>query len=184
MKFKILSESPNRIRVQVLQNSMSFEQADTLFYYVRHIKGVTFAKVTDRTCTITIKFTGDKWDIVDALQRFNYEMFKKFKPGAILLNMARGSIVDTEGLLKALDEGILSGAGIDTYEYEMPYIQKDYQDKAIEDEVFARLVHHPRVMYSPHIAYFTDEAIKNLVEGALNAAVEVITTGTSKSRVN
>ena len=55
---------------------------------------------------------------------------------------------------------------------------------AIEDEVFARLVHHPRVMYSPHIAYFTDEAIKNLVEGALNAAVEVITTGTSKSRVN
>ena len=61
---------------------------------------------------------------------------------------------------------------------------KDYQDKAIEDEVFARLVHHPRVMYSPHIAYFTDEAIKNLVEGALNAAVEVITTGTSKSRVN
>ena len=115
---------------------------------------------------------------------FDYEMFKKFKPGAILLNMARGSIVDTEGLLKALDEGILAGAGIDTYEYEMPYIQKDYQDKAIEDKVFARLVHHPHVMYSPHIAYFTDEAIKNLVEGALNAAVEVITTGTSKSRVN
>ena len=115
---------------------------------------------------------------------FDYEMFQKFKPGSILLNMARGSIVDTEGLLKALDEGILSGAGIDTYEYEMPYIQKDYQDKVIEDEVFASLVHHPRVMYSPHIAYFTDEAIKNLVEGALNAAVEVITTGTSKSRVN
>ena len=54
MKFKILSESPNRIRVQVLQNSMSFEQADTLFYYVRHIKGVTFAKVTDRTCTLQL----------------------------------------------------------------------------------------------------------------------------------
>lgn len=120
----------------------------------------------------------------DNRHRFDYEMFQKFKPGSILLNMARGSIVDTEGLLKALDEGILSGAGIDTYEYEMPYIQKDYQDKLIEDEVFARLVHHPRVMYSPHIAYFTDEAIKNLVEGALNAAVEVITTGTSKSRVN
>lgn len=87
MKFKILSESPNRIRVQVLQNSMSFEQADTLFYYVRHIKGVTFAKVTDRTCTITIKFTGDKWDIVDALQRFNYEKFKA--PEEYIINSSR-----------------------------------------------------------------------------------------------
>ena len=60
----------------------------------------------------------------DNRHRFDYEMFQKFKPGSILLNMARGSIVDTEGLLKALDVGILSGAGIDTYEYEMPYIQK------------------------------------------------------------
>ena len=87
MKFKILSESPNRIRVQVLQRRMSFEQADTLFYYVRHIKGVTFARVTDRTCTVTIKFTGDKWDIVDALQRFDYERFKA--PEEYLINSSR-----------------------------------------------------------------------------------------------
>ena len=87
MKFKILSESPNRIRVQVLQRRMSFEQADTLFYYVRHIKGVTFARVTDRTCTVTIKFTGDKWDIVDALQRFDYERFKAHSMQGIRINL-------------------------------------------------------------------------------------------------
>ena len=75
MKFKILSESDNRIRIQVLQKNMSFKQADTLFYYVRHIKGVTFARVADRTCTVTIKFTGDKWNIVYALQCFDYEKF-------------------------------------------------------------------------------------------------------------
>jgi len=60
MKFKIMSESNGRLRIQLLQRYMSYEQADTLFYYVRHLPGVTFAKVSDRTCTLTIKFIGDK----------------------------------------------------------------------------------------------------------------------------
>ena len=76
MKFKIMSESKGRLRIQLLQKYISYEQADTLFYYVRHLAGVTFAKVADRTCTLTIKFTGDKWDIVDALQKFDYDSFK------------------------------------------------------------------------------------------------------------
>ena len=75
MKFKIMSESNGRLRIQILQKYVSYEQADTLFYYVRHLAGVTFAKVSDRTCTLTIKFTGDKWDIVDALQKFDYDSF-------------------------------------------------------------------------------------------------------------
>ena len=75
MKFKILSESGHRIRVRILQKSMSFMQADTLFYYIRYIKGVTFVRVTDRTCTATIKFTGDKCDIIDALRKFDYDKF-------------------------------------------------------------------------------------------------------------
>ncbi|MGP1612652.1 MAG: heavy metal translocating P-type ATPase [Catonella sp.] len=87
MKFKILSESDNRIRVQFLQKSMSFEQADTLVYYIRHIKGVTFTKVSDRTCTATIKFNGDKWNIVAALQRFSYERFEA--PEEFIKNSSR-----------------------------------------------------------------------------------------------
>ena len=87
MKFKILSESDNRIRVRVLQKAMSYEQADTLFYYVRHIKGVTFVRVSDRTCTVTIKFEGDKWNIVDALQKFSYERFEA--PEEFIKNSSR-----------------------------------------------------------------------------------------------
>ena len=87
MKFKILSESDNRIRVKFLQKSMSFEQADTLVYYIRHIKGVTFTKVSDRTCTATIKFNGDKWNIVAALQRFSYERFEA--PEEFIKNSSR-----------------------------------------------------------------------------------------------
>ncbi len=112
---------------------------------------------------------------------FDIDMFRQFKRGAIFLNMARGSIVDTKGLLQALDEGILYGVGIDTYENEQVVVQ---HTGVVEDAVFNNLIQRDNVMYSPHIAYFTDEAIRNMVEGALNACVEVIKTGTSKYRVN
>ncbi|MGF3067025.1 D-2-hydroxyacid dehydrogenase [Facklamia sp. P12945] len=115
---------------------------------------------------------------------FDEKMFKKFKQGAVLLNMARGSVIDTTALLNALDEGILLGAGLDTYEHEAPYIPKDFSDKEIEDEVFVKVLDHPKVIYSPHIAFYTDESVKNLVEGGLNATLDVIKTGTTKNRVN
>lgn len=98
--------------------------------------------------------------------------------------MARGALVDTADLLAALDQGLLDGAGIDTYEFEGPYVPKNFQGKDITDELFLDLIHHPKVIYTPHAAYYTDEAVKNLVEGALNATVDVIKTGTTAMRVN
>jgi D-lactate dehydrogenase len=48
----------------------------------------------------------------------NRDKFKLVKKGAILINTARGSIVDTEALIEALDQKILSGAGLDVIEGE------------------------------------------------------------------
>lgn len=115
---------------------------------------------------------------------FNLDFFKQFKKGAILLNMARGALVKTEDLLKALDLGLLDGAGIDTYEFEGPYIPKNFTGQEITDHLFLELINHPKVIYTPHAAYYTDEAVKNLVEGGLNATVDVIKTGTTANRVN
>lgn len=68
--------------------------------------------------------------------------------------------------------------------FEGPYIPKNCQGQDISDKDFLRLINHPKVIYTPHAAYYTDEAVKNLVEGALNACVEVIETGTTTTRVN
>lgn len=115
---------------------------------------------------------------------FDKELLLKCKKDAILLNMARGALIDTKALIEVLDEGHLMGVGLDTYEEEGPLIPKNLTDQTIEDELFLQVINHPKIIYSPHIAFYTDEAVKNLVEGGLNATLEVIETGTTRNRVN
>ncbi|MHD0396671.1 D-lactate dehydrogenase [Staphylococcus simulans] len=115
---------------------------------------------------------------------FNKDMFAKFKDGAILVNAARGAVVDTEALIDAVNEGKLNGAAIDTYEFEMPYFTFDFTGKEIEDETFKKLIENDNIQLTPHIAFFSDEAVRNLVEGGLNAALNVIKTGDTPTRLN
>ncbi|MFR6531651.1 MAG: D-lactate dehydrogenase, partial [Staphylococcus simulans] len=115
---------------------------------------------------------------------FNKEMFAKFKDGAILVNAARGAVVDTEALIDAVNEGKLTGAAVDTYEFEMPYFTFDFTGKELEDETFKKLIENDRIQLTPHIAFFSDEAVRNLVEGGLNAALNVIKTGDTPTRLN
>ncbi|MGO3170817.1 MAG: D-2-hydroxyacid dehydrogenase [Bavariicoccus seileri] len=122
--------------------------------------------------------------LADNYHLFNDELFRSLKPNAILLNMARGALVDTEALLRALDENRLAAAALDTYEFESPYVAHDYTNKSIKDELFVNILNHPKISYTPHIAFYTDEAVKNLVEGGLNATLEVIETGTTPLSVN
>ena len=120
----------------------------------------------------------------DNYHLFNKELFNQFKDGAVLVNTARGSIVDTKALLQALDSGKISGAALDTYENESAYFPKDFRETEISDPILKELMMHPDVILTPHIAFYTDIAVKNLVEGGLGAALSVINTGTCETRVN
>ncbi|ULG72032.1 D-2-hydroxyacid dehydrogenase [Macrococcus brunensis] len=115
---------------------------------------------------------------------FNKEMFAQFKKGAILINAARGSVIDTPALIEAIDSGQLAAAALDTYEFESQYFPKDFSNQEIEDKDLLRLIEHDKIIVTPHIAFYTDVAVQNLVEGGLNAALEVIQTGTCETRLN
>ena len=74
----------------------------------------------------------------------NFRRLKMMKPGAFLINCARGGIVNERDLVKALDKQIIAGAALDVFEKEPP---DDYT-----------LIRHKRVIATPHIAGSTSES--------------------------
>lgn len=73
MKFIIKHEIKGRIRVHIIQNKMTYAQADILAFYLNNNKYVTFAKVYDRTSDATINYIGDRAEIVTLLKHFRYD---------------------------------------------------------------------------------------------------------------
>ena len=87
MKFIIKHEIKGRMRVHLLQNRMTFGQADTLLYYLSSQKLVTGVKVREKTQDATINFVGDREEVIRALKAFHYETAKV--PEVYLKNSGR-----------------------------------------------------------------------------------------------
>jgi glyoxylate/hydroxypyruvate reductase len=93
--------------------------------------------------------------------------FAKMKKLAVIVNIARGPIIDTDALVKALDEGHIFGAGLDVIENE-PNISADHP-----------LLKQPRCVLVPHIGSATIEtreqmaieSVKNLLAGLEGGAM-------------
>lgn len=116
--------------------------------------------------------------------QFDYAMFKKFKPSAYFINNARGSIVDTKALIQALDDQLISGAALDTYEGEGAYVPIDNRETGIDDRLFQDVLNHPKILFTPHVAHYTNVSVRNIMNISLNSTLEVINTGTTQNRVN
>jgi len=105
----------------------------------------------------------------------NRETLSKMKRGALLINTARGSVVDTEALLWALDEGILAGAGLDVIEGE-EYIKEEsallrapVAEQTLRKVVQAYLLlRRENVVFTPHIAFNSHEAVRRILDTTLD----------------
>ena len=73
MKFIIKHDIRGRLRIHMVQSRMSYEEADTLLYYIENLSGVTSAKVFERTCDASISYKGDRETLLQALRIFQYQ---------------------------------------------------------------------------------------------------------------
>lgn len=114
----------------------------------------------------------------------NDEAFGKMKDGVWILNPARGALIDTDALIRALDSGKVAGAALDVYEDEVGIFNTDFGSfDAIPDERLKNLMKRDNVLVTPHIAFYTKTAVKNMVQFALNNNKQLIETGKAENEV-
>jgi D-3-phosphoglycerate dehydrogenase / 2-oxoglutarate reductase len=94
------------------------------------------------------------------------------KPTAVLVNTARGGLVDTAALLAALEAGELAGAALDVLAVEPP------------DTLGAALAAHPRVVTTPHTAWYSEESFTTLKTEVAREAVRVLNGERPRCPVN
>ncbi len=86
--------------------------------------------------------------------------FERMKQGVIIVNTARGAIVDQRALLRALDGGTVAAALLDVVEHEQQLGES------------AQLLRHPKVTATPHIAFYADDSVRVMYEDAFTSIDE------------
>lgn len=121
----------------------------------------------------------------------NDAAFAQMKPGAILINTARGSVVDLPALIRALRSGRLAAAGLDVLPGE-PEIREEAElvsSLAPPPQALAllaaeqALLHLPNVVVTPHSAFNTREAVQRIVETTIDN-IRAFVAGAPQNRVN
>jgi D-3-phosphoglycerate dehydrogenase len=100
----------------------------------------------------------------------NKSTLKQFKKGAIVINYARGEVVDLDALHQAMKEGQISGAAIDVYPVE---------PEKNGDSFITPLQHMPNVLLTPHIGGSTEEAQQNIGDDVSNKLFQYLEMGIS-----
>ncbi|GAB3227549.1 C-terminal binding protein [Kineococcus gypseus] len=119
--------------------------ADPLALAARGIGAVGFEELLERSHAISLHLplTGATRHLLDAAA------FARLRPGAVLVNTARGGLVDTDALVEALSSGRLGGAALDVTDPEpLP--------------AHSPLRRLPGVLLTPHAAYFSDDSVADL----------------------
>jgi len=108
----------------------------------------------------------------------NSTTLAQMKPGAYLLNTSRGKLIETQALIAHLKSGHLGGVGLDVYEEEEGIFFEDHSGEVMQDDALSRLLTFPNVLVTSHQAFFTAEALReimrvtteNIVHGATDLA--------------
>src|SRR5262249_20552206 len=90
------------------------------------------------------------------------ETLQLIKPGAILINVSRGALIDTTALIEALKSGHLGGVALDVYEEEEGIFFEDLSGQVLHDDELARLLTFPTVLITSHQGFLTSEALAEI----------------------
>lgn len=97
----------------------------------------------------------------------NADGIRKMKDGVVIVNTARGSIIDTPVFIEALEKGKIGAAALDVIENELGIFYGDYKYQVIGHREMSILKDLPNVLMLPHMAFYTEQAVSDMVEHSI-----------------
>lgn len=107
----------------------------------------------------------------DTYHLVRQETIEKMKDGVIIVNTARGSVIDTTDLITALESGKVAACALDVIENELGLYYNDYKYEIIGNHELSILRDMPNVLLTPHMAFYTEQAVSDMVEHSIASIV-------------
>ncbi|MEV7191585.1 2-hydroxyacid dehydrogenase [Streptomyces sp. NPDC093510] len=102
------------------------------------------------------------------------QALRMMKDDAILVNSSRGGLIDTDALVGELRAGRFTGVGLDVYEAEAGLFFLDKSLEVVEDDTLARLVTFPNVVVTSHQAYYTADAVGQIIDTTVGNVLDYL----------
>jgi len=115
--------------------------------------------------TLHMPLTEDNYHLI------NKESIENMKDGVFIINTARGALIDTEALINGLEQKKIGGAALDVIEHEAGLYYNDLKGEILDKRSMAILKAFPNVIVTPHTAFYTDQAVSDMVENSIKSCI-------------
>ncbi len=135
----------------------------------KYAQYVSFDELIRQSDIITLHVPGnaENTHLIDSVA------FEKMKDGVIIVNTARGLIIDTQALIQSLKNGKVGFAALDTFEGEAGLYYLNKEGEKLDNDNMALLKSFPNVILSPHMAFYTEQAVSDMVENSIRGLLGV-----------
>ncbi len=103
----------------------------------------------------------------------NADAFSKMKDGVMIINTARGRLIDTDALIDAVERGKIEGAALDVLENEDGLYYANRMGEPIAKRSMAVLRSFPNVILTPHTAFYSREVVSNMAEKTVKCVADM-----------
>ena len=115
--------------------------------------------------TLHMPLTEENMHLIDA------EAIQKMQDGVVLINTARGGLIDTKALIDGLESGKIGAAGLDVIEDEFGMYYFDRKSDILSKRDLYILRGFPNVIVTPHMAFYKDQAVSDMVKHSIESCM-------------
>ncbi len=113
--------------------------------------------------TLHMPATEDNYHLI------NKKTISEMKDDVFIINTGRGSLINTDDFIEGIENGKIAGAALDVIENETGLYYNDLKGHVLNNRQLAVLKSFPNVIVTPHTAFYTDQAVSDMVENSIRS---------------